>query len=264
MSLETGWSVGGKRLIFTVGTGRNGTGYVSHLLHGLPGICCLHEPDPQFYTVMRAAQSDPAVADRFLCEQKFPAIRRVHEPVYFETSHLACKGFLEPLMARGVPFDLVILRRDPVLVATSLFLLGTVPARTELGLQFLLSPVDPGVLRLENWQELHDWALCYWYCLEIERRAQIYKERLAGLGSRLLETSVGILKTDKGLSELLSFLDQDAKTLSTNQALRARRTEVVNDKTEHKSADRSRMIDPALKAALVREVNERVSRLSPG
>ena len=260
MSLETGWSVGGKRLILTVGTGRNGTGYVSHLLHGLPGLCCLHEPDPQFYTVLRAAQSDPSVAERFLCEQKLPAIRSVPEPVYFETSHLACKGFLEPLMAHGVPLDLVILRRDPVLVATSLFLLGTVPGRTQLGLQFLLSPSDPGVLPLENWQELHDWALCYWYCLEIERRAQVYKERLAGLGGRLLETSVGILKTDKGLGELLTFLDQDASVLSTNQALRDRRAEVVNDKTEHKSADRSKTIDPALKAQLVREVNKRVAR----
>jgi len=48
-------------------------------------------------------------------------------------------------MAHGVPFDLVILRRDPALVAASLYLLGTVPARTPLGLQFLLSPADPGV-----------------------------------------------------------------------------------------------------------------------
>jgi hypothetical protein len=260
MSLETGWSAGGKRLIFTVGTGRNGTGYVSHLLHGIPGICCLHEPDPQFYPVLRAVQTDSGVAERFWREQKLPAIRGVAEPVYFETSHLACKGFLEPLMERGVAFDLVILRRDPVLVATSLFLLGTVPARTQLGLQFLLSPDDPGVLPLENWQDLHDWALCYWYCLEIERRAQVYKERLAGLGGRLLETSVGILKTDRGLGEMLAFLGQDANEFSTNQALRERRTEVVNDKAEHKSADRSKTIDPALKAALVREVNERVSR----
>ena len=79
MSVETGWSVGGKRLIFTVGTGRTGTGYVSHLLHGLAGICCLYEPDPQFYTVLRAVQSDPGVAERFLLEQKLPAIRRVPE-----------------------------------------------------------------------------------------------------------------------------------------------------------------------------------------
>ena len=68
------------------------------------------------------------------------------------------------------------------------------------------------------------------------------------------------MKTDRGLGELLAFLDQDANSLSTNQALRERSIEVVNDKVEHKSADRLRMIDPALKAALVREVNDRVSR----
>jgi hypothetical protein len=80
MRLEADWSLGGKRLILTVGTGRNGTGYVSHLLQGLPGICCLHEPDPQVYTVMRAVQTDPGVAERFLLEQKLPAIRSVREP----------------------------------------------------------------------------------------------------------------------------------------------------------------------------------------
>jgi hypothetical protein len=62
------------------------------------------------------------------------------------------------------------------------------------------------------------------------------------------------------LGELLAFLDQDASALPANQALRERSTEVVNSKTEHKSAERSSMIDPVLKAALVREVNDRVSQ----
>lgn len=74
-------------------------------------------------------------------------------------------------MAHGAPLDLVILRRDPVPVATSLYLWGTVPARTPPGLQFLLSPGDPGVLPPVNWQDLHDWA-------------QIYKAQLAELGGR--------------------------------------------------------------------------------
>jgi hypothetical protein len=257
---QTDWSIDGKRLILTVSTGRNGTAYLSNLVQGLPGICCLHEPDPQFYTVMREAQTDPGVAERFLTELKLPAIRQYREPVYFETSHLACKGFLEPLMTHGLNPDLVILRRDPVQVATSLFLLGTVPARTPLGLLFLLSPDDPGVLRLDGWQGLHDWALCYWYCLEIERRARVYKERLKTLGGRLLETSVAILKTDWGLRQLLSFLDQDADALSADQAMLDRVNSVVNDKAEHKSVDRSRTIDPALIAELTQEVNNRVAR----
>ena len=63
----------------------------------------------------------------------------------------------------------------------------------------------------------------------------------------------------RGLGELLAFLDLDATALA-NQGLLDRRKEVVNDKAEHKSADRSKTIDPALKAQLVREVNERISR----
>jgi hypothetical protein len=147
-----------------------------------------------------------------------------------------------------------------MLVATSLLLLNTIPARTPLGLQFLLTPDDPAVLRMEPWQDLPDWALCYWYCLEIERRALVYKERLERLGGRLLETRIDTLMTDPGLRELLSFLDRDSATLWADQALLDRRNDVINDKAAYKSVERSKTIDPALIAEMTQEVDDRVNR----
>ncbi len=84
---------------------------------------------------MRAVQSDPAAAERFLREQKLPAIRSVQEPVYYATSVQRVSGTVDgaqgpfrsghPEARSGADSD------QPVLVST---LLG----RRQLGLQFLL------------------------------------------------------------------------------------------------------------------------------
>jgi hypothetical protein len=114
------WSLGGKRLILAVTPGRSGTGYLSQLLDGLPDVFSAHEPEPNFRDAMRPAQSNPTIARAFLLEKKLPTIRSCVAPVYLETSHLACKGFIEPLVENGCVPDLILLKRDPYRVASSL------------------------------------------------------------------------------------------------------------------------------------------------
>jgi hypothetical protein len=97
--LAPNWCLDGIRLILTVTPGRSGTVYLCELLKSVPGIYSAHEPEPKFSDVMRAVQYDPAIARRFLLSQKLPAIRRYAQSTYVETSHLACKGFIEPLPA---------------------------------------------------------------------------------------------------------------------------------------------------------------------
>src|ERR1700730_6628026 len=152
-SLAPNWRLDGIRLILTVTPGRSGTTYLSEILKAVPGVYSDHEPEPKFSDVMRSAQYDAKIACRFLLSQKLPAIRRCARPTYVETSHLACKGFIEPLIENGCLPDLIVLKRDPFLASTSLYLIGAVPARTPLGNQFLLRPDDPGVLALEGWPE---------------------------------------------------------------------------------------------------------------
>jgi hypothetical protein len=79
---------------------------------------------------MADAQWDYSIAERFLLERKLPFIRNTSTRTYLETSHLVCKGFLEPLIYHGLIPDLIILNRDKFSVATSLYQLGTVPSRT--------------------------------------------------------------------------------------------------------------------------------------
>lgn len=228
MSSPAKWWIGGKRLILTVTTGRSGTAYLCNLLDGLPNLCCKHEPEPQFASVMRAAQTNRAIAEDFLYNQKLPAILASAESTYFETGHLACKGFFEPLIEHGVTFDLVVLKRDAYKVATSLLQLGAVPARTPDGLKFLLSPNDSNVMRLQEWRDLPDWALCYWYCLEIARRMKNYSSMIQSLGQDVLRTSIEELHSQTGLTALLQFVGAD----NTRYRLELERKQrmILNDK----------------------------------
>lgn len=196
-----------KRLIFTVTTGRSGTAYLAAVFRYAKNIQAFHEPEPQFYRVLRAAQTRPEIARRFLLEEKFPAIAGTSGDVYIETSHLACKGFLEPMLDLDIVPDLLIHRRPFREVSLSLFRMGTVPGRNEKALQFYLSPDDPDVMPLKGWQRLHDYQLCYWYCLEMERRARRYGELFEHRNARVVETTLEGLKTVKGLRQMLSAFD---------------------------------------------------------
>ncbi|MGB5686718.1 MAG: hypothetical protein WBM35_12950 [Candidatus Electrothrix sp.] len=198
-----------KRIIFTVTTGRSGTAYLASIFGFARGVFAEHEPKPEFAEVMRAVQSDPELARRFLLEKKLPVMLEAPGDIYVETSHLACKGFLMPMLELGIVPDLIIHRRASRDVALSLLRMGTIPARSDKGLCFYLSPDDPGVLNISNWQQLTDYQLCYWYCLEIERRAGEYSEIFKKRGARVTETTLDSLKTFSGLMDC--FVDLNLK-----------------------------------------------------
>jgi glycosyltransferase involved in cell wall biosynthesis len=257
-SLALNWRLDGIRLILTVTAGRSGTTYLSELLKGVPGVHSDHEPEPKFSDVMRSAQQDPEIACRFLLSQKLPAIRRCAQPTYLETSHLACKGFIEPLIENGCPPDLIILERNPFLVATSLYLIAAVPGRTPTGNQFLLRPDDPGVLPLDGWQELCDWALCFWYCREIERRMEIYANVVKERGRRVITTSIVRLQTDEGVRELLEFVGAN-DTLLNDPGFVLRRSEKVNQKLEEKRSGRTSPLSAAEMLDWANQVDARLA-----
>ena len=161
-----------KKLIFTVTAGRSGTTYLTKLLATIPDVTSLHEPDPNFFYAMRLAQEHPIVAYNFLYQYKLPAIVEYPTSVYAESSHLVCKGFIEPMIRMGLRPHLIILRRPPREVAWSFFKKGSVPTKKRG--EYLLFPSDSNVIPFPNWQELSDYQLCFWYALEIERRQYLY------------------------------------------------------------------------------------------
>lgn len=200
-----------KRLIFTVTTGRSGTAYLTAVFSYFKNVESYHEPAPEYVEALRTTQLDRKTADMFVYEKKLPAIAHSKNSIYVETSHLVCKGFLESFLDIGIVPDLVIHRRPARDISLSLLKMGTIPGRTEKALKFYLQPTDPGVLPLPDWQILTDYQLCYWYCLEIERRAREYKSLFQKKGAKVVETTLLGLKTSQGLNKLLTELDLKLK-----------------------------------------------------
>jgi len=196
-----------KRIVFTVTTGRSGTAYLATLFRYVRGVDSFHEPGPEFCEVLRSVQHEPEIALQFMVEKKLPTIAKASAKVYVETSHLFCKGFLEPTLQLGIVPDLIIHTRPHRQVAMSLLKMGTIPGRTPKALKFYLSPDDPDVLPLKKWESLQDYQLCFWYCLEMERRARKYEDLYRQLNRPVIKTSLDELKTTRGFLKMLKDLN---------------------------------------------------------
>jgi hypothetical protein len=201
-----------KRLIFTVTTGRSGTRYLARALGTFRRVHAEHEPHPTFSSAMRTVASAPHTAAEFWRRRKLPRIARTKKPIYAETSHLVCKGFLESLIELGGRPTLVHLFRPEREVAGSLWKLDTVPGRTFKGVKYYLSPADacflppggdPG-FDVSGW---HDYQMCYWYALEIAERARVYVKRFAPLGVELHRVDLAELRDHAGVEALGARLD---------------------------------------------------------
>ncbi len=171
-----------KTLVVTVSAGRSGTTYLARLLAAFPQTTSLHEAAPHYAFFMRQAQHSRAAARRFLLEYKLPCVAAAPTARYADISHLFCKGFLEPLLELGIVPRVVMLRRDPRLVARSWLTRRVIPGRWKRGLKLHLHPGDPGVLPFARWWRASDYQLCFWYALEMERRQERYAVELARRG----------------------------------------------------------------------------------
>jgi hypothetical protein len=228
-------SLGQKRLVFCFSPGRSGTGFLAAALDLLPGVWSFHEPEPKFSDVMRVVQGYPSAAEQFWLDRKLPHIVSLAGLTYVETSHLFGKGFAEALLELGVSFDLIVIRRPHRDVAVSLYELRTIPGRTDLGRRFLLHPEDPGVIALARWKELSDYQLCYWYCLEMERRSSLYVQGVAKAGGRVVQTSLADMTSLGGFGGLVAKLQLPSLPVDAVPAFEGLALGRVNDKAALKA-----------------------------
>jgi hypothetical protein len=177
-------SLKAKTLVFCVTSGRSGTRLLCQLLRDCVKIHAEHEPHPRVNFVLRTFVAVPQAASAWLITEKLPAIlSATPEPIYAETSHLFCKGLIEPILQIGLRPKFILLSRPPSEVAQSLFQLNVIPARTPDGKLVLLGPEDPLVLALPEPAAFTDYQLCYWYAREIERRQAYYSGLFRKVGS---------------------------------------------------------------------------------
>lgn len=171
-----------RRLVFTITTGRSGTQTLSEVFACARDTCSLHEPKPNYMQCLRRVQRNAEAAFEFVVEEKLPAILATGTDCYVETSHLVCKGFIEPMLELGLRPHFLIVKRDCRAVAKSFTQIASIPERTALGRDYMLSPADPCLLTTPCWEDFTDYQLCYWYTLEIQRRAQWYVSLFDRLG----------------------------------------------------------------------------------
>lgn len=223
-----------KKLFFTVTTGRSGTGYLAHTLNKHPKIMATHEPTPAFHHELRNIQNNPNQAKQFWLEKKIPEILESNKHIYIETSHLICKGFLEPLIELEIVPNLILVNRNNRAVAQSMLRLNTIPGRTALGLDYYLHPSDNVKLPIRNWKSLSDYQLCYWYTLEIVARQRYYTNMFKDLGSEIFTLNFeDFVNSNDSIFEFLSRISLNPfNPIFWIRALKRKR---INNKTELKS-----------------------------
>ena len=250
-----------KRLIFTITTGRSGTRHLAWALGCFRDVDARHEPKPSFSSAFRTVCAAPETAAEFWRTHKLPSIASTKKPIYAETSHLACKGFLESLIALGYRPDLIHLHRDPREVATSLWRLDSVPGRTSKGVKYNLAPTDPCFLALQgDTQGWHDYQLCYWYCLEIGERAQRYARLFAEDGVRVHRVELAEVIDRVGVQALGRHLELGPRRRLPRFGSEALTVRHRNEK-RRKKLDRS--LPPAILDELEAEVRARLVSASP-
>lgn len=228
-----------KRCVFTVTTGRSGSGFLAETTACLPRVLSLHEPKPKYDRVLNMVQMCPQVAREFLLKKKLPAIEKAigNKEVYIETSHLFCKGFLEAwLDIKDLPTpDLICLDRDFRKTALSLFRLNIIPGRNWEGVKYLSYPDSKTLMtRLNGHENMSDYQLCYWYCLEIDQRKKAYKTLIESKGGRCIHTSIDKLRSEAGFEEFRKALDFPELSAIGRRKLRKIQNRVINAKSDSK------------------------------
>lgn len=230
-----------KRFIFTVTTGRSGSNFLTEIMGCLKGVLSVHEPKPRYDRVLSMVQNCPTIANEFLEQKKIPWIKHhiKNNQIFIESSHLFCKGFLEPWLSHDdlpVP-DLIFLDRDLRKIALSMYQLNTIPGRNLAGVKYYLSPRDMSLMtQLESYEQLNDYQLCYWYCLEIERRKEIYGDLIKSKGGTCVHTNIDELKSKDKFAQLCEELNMPSFSILGKRRYEQIINRVVNPKTHNKKA----------------------------
>lgn len=195
-----------RKIVLTVTASRTGSDALTHRIGLLPRVTSIHEPQPHYKFVLRKAQRNPALAAGFFAQVKVPALLGFDTEVVAESNHLFGKGFLAPCLAMGFRPALVFLRRDATANAISLLRKNAIPGRTVSRQRYVIAPEESPYLPLADSAGLNDFQLCYWYCLEMHHRADLYRRVCDDLGLMSFALETGSLNDPGILSDMVHHL----------------------------------------------------------
>lgn len=132
------------KYIFCINPGRSGSDYLAKLFRHVEGCIAFHEPEPIGHgKVMRRFADGDEWEMKKLAKRKAVHIQKQLDggyKLYMESNHCFIKGFgwFMPEYLEG-DIGIVILKRDPTMIANSLLRIGCTPL-TEMGKNWILTP----------------------------------------------------------------------------------------------------------------------------
>ena len=203
-----------KPVVLTVSPGRSGTQLLHSLLMRVKDMDGDHEDEryPSFASVRRKNLIDPSVGREYV-KNTIEMIENLPGKYYSLTDLSSSYGAIEHYLDLGVKPNVIVLRRDPRLVAKSYFSLDFISRApsAESWVDWKANdwypfPGEQGSLPIITEPRLHSYQNCYWVCCDNEWRAQRYLNQLPNLGCRVWETSIeDMIDTDKFNSMLEYF-----------------------------------------------------------
>jgi hypothetical protein len=193
-----------KTITLMLSAGRSGTNKLATMMSTVPDVYAEHEGDPGFHTVRVANLEDPSVGKAFV-KNKIELFNSKPQTHCVHTGHMVGEGFIEHFLDEGITPNIIVLRRPMREVALSMFNLKWIPGRHELIRGWYSGPDEPSVLPYNGWESAHNYQLCYWWCLDTERRIRHYTPILKEAGCKIYETTLDQMLDLTQFNKLLSF-----------------------------------------------------------
>ncbi len=205
-----------KSVIFVASTGRSGTGTLHKIFESLGHVKAYHEPRPIMHAKLMIDKNngDDTEAKKTFYDIKTNMIALENlsgkYDHYMEANHMFIKSFYEYAYDYFKDkLKVVYLKRDPLLVAKSMYELDTIPGKNKLGNKWYLDYKGKNnIIKIESKLDnelTHDYYKCLWYCYEIEARVIKMKDELKDL--EVIDIDISDLNDLEKVEELLSKLD---------------------------------------------------------
>jgi hypothetical protein len=223
-----------RRYIFSVNSGRAGSGFLSELLGTDKRVQSYHEPRPRMTgSWMVRALMDPE-SSKEVRRVKVSAInvlaaRRPAQRIYAETSHMFCKSFHDIVLGAYSDVDVIILRRDIAATLKSCLDLGFFSHGNAAWPMWMHQPGEHGsFLQIPIdfvARDTNERAILY--LLDIEKRAQTLPSRYPNV--RFHPCRLEEIVRPEGARRLFASLDLDWSEASEGASRR-----LVNHRSDRK------------------------------
>lgn len=222
-----------KRLFVMIATGRCGSMKLESLFETVPGV--LSDHDIVFGCMRKPNIWWPEIGNEYI-KRKLDSFQSSEYDNIFIKGHHTGTNFIDNFLFNGIVPNAIILRRPKREIATSFYKLNCIPYRNKSVQFWYNGPDEPGVLPYNGWEAAHSYQLCYWYCLEIERRIRKYKPLLQSKGGLVWELTLDNMLDIDHFNSMLEYFG-----LSTVNSLSQ---EKVNHYEQHLPDLRIKQIPP--------------------